>query len=427
MVSRAPTRSLPWLLPALMLAGAAAGLTIGASLGERWQDPALLPLVLTLRACGTVFLAFLKALVVPLIATSVMLGVAQLAGLAGFGRRALGVAFYYFSTTLVAVATGLVLVNVIAPGKGVGELTARVAPAAALEARGPAQAIYELVVSLFPPNWIAAAAEGNLLGLIVVAVLLGATIASLPRAAERLVPLIQALNEVLLRLVRAAVWAAPLGILGLVADRIGVAGGGDVIGRELAALGAYALTVILGLAVHGAITLPLVLRFVAKRAPLRYASGMSESLVTAFGTASSAATLGVTMQGVVDRNGVSPLAAELVVPLGTTVNMNGTALYEAVAAVFIAQVIGIELSGVQQIVVLLTATLAAVGAAAIPEAGLVTLVLVLSAVGLPAESVGLILSIDWILDRFRTAVNVWGDAVGAAVIDRWLFPGGDAP
>ncbi len=427
MLRAVPTRSIPWLLPGLMLGGAVVGLVIGASLGERWQDPALLPLVLALRACGTVFLSFLKALVVPLIVTSVVLGVAQLAGLAGFGRRAVAVAFYYFATTLAAVATGLVLVNAIAPGRNVGELTAHAAPAIALEGRGPAAAIYDLVVSLFPPNWIGAAAEGNLLGLIVAAVLLGAAIASVPRAAEKLVPLIDALNEVLLRLVRAAVWAAPIGILGLVADRIGVAGGGAAIGRELAALGAYSLTVIVGLAIHGGVTLPLVLRFVAKRNPLRYANGMSESLVTAFGTASSAATLGLTMQGVVERNSVSPLAAELVVPLGTTVNMNGTALYEAVAAVFIAQVVGIELSGVQQIVVLLTATLAAVGAAAIPEAGLVTLVLVLSAVGLPAESVGLILSIDWILDRFRTTVNVWGDAVGAAVLDRWLTGGKDAP
>ncbi len=396
------------------------GLAIGAGLGERWQDPELTPLILALRASGAVFLAFLKALVVPLIVTSVVLGVAQLAGLAGFGRRALAVGLYYFATTLAAVATGLVLVNAIGPGRRVGELSARAVPTAALAGRGPAEAIYDLVLSLFPPNWIAAAAEGNLLGLIVAAVLLGAAIASVPIAAERLVPLIHALNETLLRLVRAAVWAAPLGILGLVADRIGLAGGGAAIGRELAALGAYALTVLVGLTLHGVVTLPLLLRLVTRRNPLRYASGMSESLVTAFGTASSAAALGLTMHGVVDRNAVSPLAAELVVPLGTTVNMNGTALYEAVAAVFIAQVVGIELSGVQQIVVLLTATLAAVGAAAIPEAGLVTLVLVLSAVGLPAESVGLILSIDWILDRFRTTVNVWGDAVGAAVLDRWI-------
>jgi Na+/H+-dicarboxylate symporter len=149
---------------------------------------------------------------------------------------------------------------------------------------------------------------------------------------------------------------------------------------------------------------------------------MGQAIVTAFGTASSAATMGVTLACTTERNGVSPRAAEFVIPLGTTVNMDGTALYEAVAVLFIAQTLGVELGFVQQLVVLFTATLAAIGAAAIPEAGLVTMVLVLGAVGLPAESVGLILSIDWILDRFRTAVNVWGDSVGAAVVDRSLPP-----
>jgi Na+/H+-dicarboxylate symporter len=153
---------------------------------------------------------------------------------------------------------------------------------------------------------------------------------------------------------------------------------------------------------------------------------MGDSLVTAFGTASSAATLGVTLACLQEKNGVSARAADFVVPLGTTVNMNGTALYEAVAVLFIAQSLGIELGAASQMVVVMTATLAAIGAAAIPEAGLVTMLLVLTAVGLPPEGIGLILSIDGILDRFRTAVNVWGDAVGAAVVDRRLA-GGEGP
>jgi Na+/H+-dicarboxylate symporter len=140
------------------------------------------------------------------------------------------------------------------------------------------------------------------------------------------------------------------------------------------------------------------------------------------GTASSAATMPVTLRCVIGRNGVSQRAADFVIPMGTTVNMDGTALYEAVAVIFIAQTLGVELTAAQQLVVALTATLAAIGAAAIPEAGLVTMVLVLSAVGLPAEGIGLILSIDWILDRFRTSVNVWGDAVGAATVDRMMRP-----
>jgi Na+/H+-dicarboxylate symporter len=229
-------------------------------------------------------------------------------------------------------------------------------------------------------------------------------------------------NDVLLRLVRLVVWLAPLGIFGLVAERLARAGGGAHVWTDLAALGWYALTVLLGLALHATVTLPVVLAVLARRNPVRYAAGMGQAIVTAFGTASSAATMGVTLACTTERNGVSPRAAEFVIPLGTTVNMDGTALYEAVAVLFIAQTLGVELGFVQQLVVLFTATLAAIGAAAIPEAGLVTMVLVLGAVGLPAESVGLILSIDWILDRFRTAVNVWGDSVGAAVVDRSLPP-----
>jgi Na+/H+-dicarboxylate symporter len=184
--------------------------------------------------------------------------------------------------------------------------------------------------------------------------------------------------------------------------------------------------VLTGLALHAFVTLPLLLLVLARRNPLRFFSGMGDSLVTAFGTASSAATLGVTLACLQEKNGVSARAADFVVPLGTTVNMNGTALYEAVAVLFIAQSLGIELGAASQMVVVMTATLAAIGAAAIPEAGLVTMLLVLTAVGLPPEGIGLILSIDWILDRFRTAVNVWGDAVGAAVVDRRLA-GGEGP
>jgi len=180
------------------------------------------------------------------------------------------------------------------------------------------------------------------------------------------------------------------------------------------------LTVVAGLTLHACVTLPLLLWIFTRRSPRRYAAGMSDALLTAFGTASSAAAMGVTLRSVTEKNGVSRRAAELVIPLGTTVNMNGTALYEAVAVLFIAQASGIHLDFARLVVLALTATLAAVGAAAIPEAGLVTMVLVLSAVGLPASGIGVLLSIDWILDRARTAVNVWGDAVGAAVVERQI-------
>ena len=177
--------------------------------------------------------------------------------------------------------------------------------------------------------------------------------------------------------------------------------------------------VIVGLLIHAFITLPLILRFFGKRRVGTYASNIAPALTTAFSTASSAATLPLTIQCTNERNRVPLHVTNFVLPLGATINMDGTALYEAVAAIFIAQVYGIELGLGHLIIIFLTATLAAVGAAAIPQAGLVTMIIVLRAVNLPIEGISLILVIDWFLDRCRTTVNVWGDVVGAAVIERY--------
>jgi Na+/H+-dicarboxylate symporter len=258
------------------------------------------------------------------------------------------------------------------------------------------------------------------LGLIVMSLLFGVTLSKLGAPGRPLAQVIDVANDALLKLVGWIVWLAPAGILGLVADRLGRAGGGAAVWDDLNRLGWYALTVMIGLLVHAGLTLPLILRLLAGRNPVRYGSNMGDAVLVAMGTASSAATMPVTLRCVTEKNGVSERAADFVIPVGSTIKMDGTALYEAVAVIFIAQTLGIELTMGQQVIVALTATLAAIGAAAIPEAGLVTMVLVLGAVGLPAEGVGLILSIDWVLDRFRTSVNVWGDAVGAATVDRML-------
>jgi Na+/H+-dicarboxylate symporter len=179
-------------------------------------------------------------------------------------------------------------------------------------------------------------------------------------------------------------------------------------------------TVILGLGIHGLVVLPLILWVFARRRPHVYMGNVSPALLTAFSTASSSATLPLTMECVEKRAGVARRSSCFVLPLGATVNMDGTALYESVAAIFIAQAMGIDMGMGQQVLVFLTATLAAIGAAGIPEAGLVTMVIVLRAVGLPLEGIGLILAVDWLLDRFRTTVNVWGDSVGAGVIEKHL-------
>jgi Na+/H+-dicarboxylate symporter len=406
-----------WVLPVLMLGGATLGIAAGAALGERADQETWKPVLIGIGVVGQIFLALLKALVVPLVGTSVLLSVASMGSLRVFGRVAARTVAYFVATTVMAVSTGLVLVNAIRPGAHT-----TVAPSAPpdLGVSSGIEAVAEVILGMFPPNLVEAAAEGNVLGLIVFAVLAGAILANMEDRARPLVAVVEVANAVLLRLVQLVVWLAPIGIFGLVAERLARAGGGAHVWTELQALGWYAATVLGGLAIHALVVLPLLLLFFARRNPVRYAAGMGQAVLTAFGTASSAATMGVTLACATKRNGVSVRAAEFVIPLGTTINMDGTALYEAVAVLFIAQMLGVELGLVQQLVVLFTATLAAIGAAAIPEAGLVTMVLVLGAVGLPADAVGLILSIDWVLDRFRTAVNVWGDSVGAAIIDRHM-------
>ena len=190
----------------------------------------------------------------------------------------------------------------------------------------------------------------------------------------------------------------------------------DSVDELVSGLGWYSLTVIVGLSIHALVILPLILKFLAKRKPLEYFANMGEALATAFTTASSSATLPITIECVEEKNKVDERAASFVLPLGATINMDGTALYEAVAAMFIAQIYGIDLSIGSQVIIFLTATLASIGAAGIPHAGTVTMVFVLQAVGLPLEGIGLIWAIDWFLDRCRTTINVWGDSIGAAFI-----------
>jgi len=253
--------------------------------------------------------------------------------------------------------------------------------------------------------------------LIIFSLLLGAALSVLGPKVQTTIDVISMLNDGVMKIVHWVMLFAPAGIFGLVATRIGQAGGFNGFLPELLSLGKYSFTVLAGLAIHGFIVLPLILKFVGKRKPSKYIKGVGAALLNAFSTASSSATLPLTIQGVEEENGISRRTASFVLPLGATINMDGTALYEAVAAMFIAQIYGIPMTPVMQGVIFLTATLAAIGAAGIPEAGLVTMVIVLKAVGLPIEGIGLILAIDWLLDRFRTTVNVWGDSVGAGVIE----------
>jgi Na+/H+-dicarboxylate symporter len=369
---------------------------------------------------GTLFLNALKMIIVPLIASSMIVGISGLGDIRKVGKTGMWTIAYYLTTTGMAVLVGMILVNIIKPGVGVGGLGTAVPEAVAgKEAIG----VTDILLSLVSPNIMKSLSEMDVLPIIVFSLIFGGILTTIGQKGKTVINFFDGINEAIMKMVHLIMWLAPAGIFALIASRLGEAGGGEQFWAEIAKIGKYAITVIVGLLIHSFVVLPLLLMLLTRRNPVRYAINMAKALLTAFSTASSAATLPITLECAQERNKVSRRSSLFVLPLGATINMDGTALYESVAAIFIAQAIGYPLTMGHQVIIFLTATLAAIGAAGIPEAGLVTMVIVLRAVGLPLEGIGLILAIDWFLDRCRTTVNVWGDGVGAAIIER-LSPGG---
>ena len=377
---------------------------------------------------GEIFLRLLMMMVVPLVMASVMSGIIGLGDVRKLGRPGLAAVTYYATTTMFAVLVGIVAVNLIEPGVGIvnpeqietlsGEEVQQ------LEEAGPdsiGEIFENLVLMLFTRNLILSAAETNLLPLIFFSIVFAGMLTTMGTRVKAITEMIVQVNDALLNFILLLMKLAPIGIFCLVTARFGTARAEGQFLETLGQTGWYFLTVILGLAFHANVTLCLIYWLFTRKNPFQFMAHMSQAILTAFSTASSSATLPITMDVAVRTAGVSKKSVELVLPVGATINMDGTALYEAVAAIFIAQAVGLELSLAQQGVIAVTATLAAIGAAGIPEAGLVTMVIVLNAVGLPAEYIGLILSVDWLLDRFRTAVNTFGDSVGAAVVEK-AFP-----
>jgi len=425
-----------------ILIGIILGGILGYTLGEKMLWSAFF---------GKLFLNALRMIVIPLIITSMVSGVAGLGDIRRLGGTAVKTLGYYFLTTFVSVTIGIICVNMIQPGVGQSILFKAAEPVA----HAGEFSISGFFLKLIPTNIFSAMAETDILPLIIFSLFFGAVLTTIGEKGRMLASIFEAMNEVIMKMVHLIMWIAPIGVFGLVAGRIAESsipainpehfesirafvsiysqkgaeiyaqiaepltkGGGHQIYLELIKVGKYSLTVLVGLAIHAFLVLPIILRILGRRNPAKYGYGVFQAVTTAFSTASSSATLPVTLDCVEKNNRVSSKAASFVLPLGATINMDGTALYEAVAAIFIAQLYGIELTFAQQIIIVLTATLAAVGAAGIPEAGLVTMVIVLQSVNLPIEGIASILAVDWLLDRFRTSVNVWGDTVGAAVIDR---------
>ena len=372
------------------------------------------PKMLAIAWIGDLFLDALKMMIIPLIVGAVISGVTSLGDVRKLGKVGGITLLYYASTTACAVLIGLIMVNVIQPGDGINYQTETISES--ISNRDNIN-LTELVRSLISPNIISAASNTQLLPIIVFCLLFGAALTTLGKNKTTIINFFDALNEAMMKLVIWIMVFAPVGVFCLVAGQFGKVGGGSVIKNELAAVGSYFFTVILGLTCH--FLLLFIILIVFSKQGREYLFKLLRALLTAFGTASSSATLPLTMKCALEA-GIDKRSVKFVLPIGATINMDGTALYESVAVMFIAQTYGISMGMEQQVIIFITATLAAIGAAGIPQAGLVTMLIVLNAVNLPAEGIGLILAVDWLLDRFRTTVNVWGDSVGAAIVETYL-------
>uniref|UniRef100_A0A8C6SGF6 Amino acid transporter n=1 Tax=Neogobius melanostomus TaxID=47308 RepID=A0A8C6SGF6_9GOBI len=419
---------------------------------------------------GELLMRMLQMLVLPLIVSSLVTGISSLDSKAS-GKMGVRAVVYYMVTTLIAVFTGIVIVIIIRPGKGSRDSpmdkTGNIEPVQA------ADAFLDLIRNMFPPNLVEACFKQyktmykktvhirnvtealnltesfnitesspslnltrvlhtiqetveervpvsgssggvNALGLVVFSMCFGLVIGNMKQQGQALRDFFDCLNEAIMRLVAIIIWYAPVGIMFLIAGKI-------VEMKDLAAvggqLGMYTVSVIVGLLIHGLFVLPLLYFVVTRRNPYSFIGGLLQALITALGTSSSSATLPITFRCLEENNHVDKRVTRFVLPVGATINMDGTALYEAVAAIFIAQVNNMDLNFGQILTISITATAASIGAAGIPQAGLVTMVIVLTSVGLPTEDITLIIAVDWFLDRLRTTTNVLGDSLGAGIVE----------
>jgi Na+/H+-dicarboxylate symporter len=357
-----------------------------------------------------IFLRLLRMAIMPLIITSIISGVVSVGSASGLGRLGIKTFSYYILSSLMAILTGLVLVNIFKPGVG-AKIGLELSPEkiAATE-----QGIGELLINLIPENPFAAMASGDVLPIIFFSILFGFFVTKLsekPRA--QLTDFFHAAFETMMKLTLFVVWSAPLGVFGIISRIVAQTGF-----EAFRSLGFYFLVVLMGLAIHASVNLPFLLSLVARVNPVKHYKGMPSALVMAFSTCSTIVTLPLTMKAVTGNSRVSEKVSNFVLPIGATVNMDGTALYECVATIFIAQVYGFELSFGAQLIIVITALLASIGAASVPMSGMVMMSIILKAVGLPLEGVAIILAVDRILDMFRTTINVLSDSCGAVIVAR---------
>ena len=370
---------------------------------------------------GTLFLNALKMLIVPLIVSSIIVGIAGIGGSGNLGRLGGKTLIYYVTTSMLAILVGLFVVNLLSPGIVDGQpakdligLTADTSSVAEKVEGKSGGDVVEVFLRMVPTNVVAAASAGQMLGLIFFSLLFGFFITRISEAyAEAQYNFWQGVFEIMMKITNLVMKFAPLGVFALVAKVVASTGF-----DAFAPLAMFFASTVLALAIHFFVTLPLLLYFVGGVNPLRHYRAMAPALLTAFSTASSSATLPITMDCVEKKAGVSNRTTSFVLPLGATINMDGTALYECVAAMFIAQAYGLDIGFGTQFTIVMVALLTSIGVAGIPSASLVAIAIILAAIGLPAEGIGLILAVDRILDMMRTSVNVFSDSAGAVIIAR---------
>ncbi|MCD4784722.1 MAG: dicarboxylate/amino acid:cation symporter [Candidatus Eremiobacteraeota bacterium] len=361
------------------------------------------------NTAGEIFLRLIRMIVIPLIFVSITLAVAELGDLRKLRKIGVVTILYFMGTTSLAVILGMILVNVIKPGVN----TSLNITTFAATTPGISTSLLDAVIKIVPDNIFEALANPDILQIVFFGIILGAAIGMLGEKCRTILKLLHDLNHVINLIVKWILFFLPLGVLFLIARAFGQFGLGVI-----SPLAKYMATVLTGLGIHLLIILPAVLWLLGKMNPLKAFEGLGDTMATAFSTSSSSATLPVNIRDCTENLGVPRRIANFVLPLGATINMDGTALYEAVAAIFIAQAYGLNLTITEQLTIFIVAILAAVGAAGIPQAGLFTIVIVLKSVNLPVEGIGLILAVDSILDMCRTTVNVLGDSFGTVVVAR---------
>ncbi|XP_028813458.1 excitatory amino acid transporter 2 isoform X2 [Denticeps clupeoides] len=441
----------------LLLTLTVLGVILGAVFGMllRVASPIHPDIVMVIAFPGDILMRMLKMLILPLIISSLITGLSGLDAKSS-GRLGTRAMVYYMTTTIIAAVLGVILVLLIHPGDpkmkeklGEGNINDEVSSL---------DAFFDLIRNLFPENLVQACFQQvqtvvkkeeviaeetnstlddfisnatkeppvfitkkslqmkggmNVLGLIGFFIAFGICMGKMGEKARLMIEFFNILNEIVMKLVIMIMWYSPFGIACLICGKIISIKDLEVVARQL---GMYMVTVIIGLIIHGAIFLPLIYFAIVRKNPFTFFMGIFQAWITALGTASSAGTLPVTFRCLEENLGIDKRVTRFVLPVGATINMDGTALYEAVAAIFIAQMNGIHLDPGQIVTVSLTATLASIGAASIPSAGLVTMLLILTAVGLPTQDISLLVAVDWLLDRFRTSVNVVGDSYGAGIV-----------